>query len=187
MEVGLGDLVHGVFFCCQDYAAGKAALSDPETNEKLKTWGESVGKELVRLEGGKFVFDVESRALAFSEYLREGSGRPDLVPGDSDGRTPGAPLIQLLKLFLIEKMRMPAEAAMNYSFAEACHDFFAWHEQHGSAQIPNVEEAEQMAEFDEAGTSDEMLAKCLAALPGAKPLDQEKPAPKKKKRGARGV
>lgn len=182
-EVGLGDLLHGIFFCCQNYEQGQKSLADPKTLDHLSEWGELVGPSLCKLKKGKFVFEIDDKALMFAEYLREGSGRPELMPAEGeDARVPGAPLLQLLKLFLVEHMRLSIQQAMDYSFAMACHDFFAWHEQHGTAKIANEEEGQMLGEHDDATTSEEFLKKCMAALPGSKPIPYAKPKPNKRRK-----
>lgn len=186
VDITLGDLIFGVFFCCQNYEQGQAALQDPQLQEKLAQWGESLGEELVKVKKGRAVFDVEDKALLFAEYLKEGSGRPELVPFDGEEcRVPGAPLIQLLKIFLIKEMRLSISQAMNYSFALACHDYFAWHEQRGGAKIANTEEGEMLQEHEDAATSEEMLQKCLEALPGSVPINGERVTAKKPRRSVK--
>lgn len=188
-----GDLIQGIFFCCQTWEEGIAALRDWEgTEAKLAAWGQSVGGEIFRVEGGRVRSSLEEKAYAFLEYLQEGCGEqshPRLVPQDGeDSRSPGAPLPQLLKLFLIRDLHLSLSHAMNYPFALACHDFFAFHEQNGSAKIANSDEAAALAEHDAAAESDEALKACLEALPGAVPIsqaDREKVKGWRKARGRR--
>jgi hypothetical protein len=187
-KIGFGDLIQGVFFCCQDHQEGLAALSDPELGKKLEEWGDSIGPEMWGVKKGKIVFKIEEKAQEFADYLREGSGRPELMPGEAEGesRIPGAPLVQLLKIFLIKEMGFGLEEALNYPFALACHDYFAWNEERGAAKIANEDELEKLQEHEDAIESDEFLKKCLEALPGSKPLkDDPAPAKKARKKGRR--
>ena len=184
-EIGLPDLVHGVFFCCQNYAEGKAALADPKLEKKLAKWGEVCGKDLWGVEKGKIKLRFREKAVLFAEYLREGSGRPELMPSTEEtgeSRVPGAPLLLLLRIFLMREMRLTHEEAMNYPFALACHEYFAWHEQNGAAKIANSEELEKLSEHEEAADSEEMLQKCLEALPGSRPIGEQTRPPAKRKR-----
>lgn len=193
------DLLQGVFFCCQSWEEGSAALANgDELRASLEAWGEAVGEEYARAHPKRFLkhgVDLGDKALLFAEYLREGSGRPELLPADGvDSRVPGAPLLQLLKIFLIRDLRLSMSQALNYPFALACHDFFAFHEQRGAARIANVEESETIAEHDAAAASDALLKACLEALPGAVPVTDvdrakvrswKKPARKSKRKGRR--
>jgi hypothetical protein len=177
--VGLGDLVQGVFFCCQTWEDGTAALRDPQLGERLEAWGESVGEQLAQENPKKFLEEgivLEEKALLFAEYLREGSGRPELLPADGEGgRAPGAPMLQLLKLFLMERLRMTESQAMNYSFAKACHAFFAHHELQGTAKIANEEEADEMRAHEELLQDPKFLKECRReAREASKRLNRKK-------------
>jgi len=171
-----GDLLQGVFFCCQSWEEGASALADPALGEKLTGWGETVAGQMARENPKRFLeegVDLKEKGELFVEYLREGCAWPELLPPEGDSREPGAPLLELLKLFLVRDLRLSISQAMNYPIALACHDFFAFHEQRGAARIANADEHEALAEHEEAAESDEILKKCLEALPGAVPVREE--------------
>ena len=60
----------------------------------------------------------------------------------------GARLVLMLKLFLMRELRLSESEAMNFSFAKACHHFFAHYEQQGAAKIVNEDEREELGEHD---------------------------------------
>lgn len=135
---GPGDLIQGVFVCSRSYEDALAALEAPGLQLRLRLWGWSCGKR----------FSMSEKMRVFGRYIEEGSQPPDLHENDGDGRHPGAPLIQRVRVRLMTQFGMSYSAAMNYPWRLALHDYFAGYEMEERAKLLNKDEAETVDEHE---------------------------------------
>jgi hypothetical protein len=129
----VGDLLLGVYVCCHKAEEIADAL-EALTPEMVMDWGARVAK-----------LDFNEEAAAFLAYVREGCSMPELLDTPGDGaaegvRTPGAPFLQKLGLFLQHKLHMSRLEALNMPLGEALHDWCAFYEWQGSLKIKGPDE-----------------------------------------------
>lgn len=130
---GVGDLVLGVYVCCHTWEEAPEAL-EKLTPAMVVKWGKRLGE-----------FDFDEKARAFLNYIAEGCGKPNVVDegeGELEGmRTPGAPFLEILGLFLREKLHASRSESFNIPLGEALHDYFAYYELKGKCKIHGPDEA----------------------------------------------
>jgi hypothetical protein len=136
-KIHVGDLSLGIFVCCHEYDEALEQLERPDLGEILKEWGKRSA-----------MADFKAKAREFHRYLRDGSALPDFVPvkDGKEGRTPGAPFLQLVKVTLMSEVGYSRWEALNVPLSEALNDYFAHWERKGRVEILNPEErAERIA------------------------------------------
>lgn len=176
-KIGLEDLLEGIFICCQTWEENQASMGGGKVPELMKNWGEQIG-----------CFDFKEKAQIFNEYLFLGNGLPEVLPPEGEeARAMGSPFDLRLLIFLIKELRLTHGAALNFPYGLARHLFFGYHEAEGRARVANPEELEQMRQLEEEGSDEEILKKCMDALPGSVPLEQRDAGKKQKRKKQKGV
>jgi hypothetical protein len=179
LEDLFGDLLSGVFFCTHSWVENVAAMGSGSMVKALEEFAARLGSEQS--------FDLKKAIAGFQEYLVLGSGLPEVLPPDGDGRKMGSPFDLRLLIFLIKELKLTHVQALDFPYGLGRHLIFGFYEMEGRAKVANPEEREQLKQLEDAAESEEVLAACLKALPGSVALtdeEQRDAAPKEKKKGA---
>lgn len=134
----LNDLAFAVFICSQTWEEAKASLLDDALGSKLKRWGKQVG-----------AFKFESKRDAFLQYLIDGSRGPKVNPGEHEGRLPGAPFLQRVRMVLQGRLNYTYSEAMNCPWGLAQWEYFAFWEMEGAVKLYSQEDAAVAARVEE--------------------------------------
>jgi hypothetical protein len=140
----LGDLVMGVYICCQDYAGALEGLQDPNLPKLLHKWATQLGGGWWQRVLGRSGFDFDQKAAEFARYIRDGSSWPELHDPGRDYRMPGAPFIQRVEIVLRGRLGCTDDSVNNVPWGKAVRDYFAFWEMEGAVKINSPEDDEHM-------------------------------------------
>lgn len=152
------DLIQAVFICCHRYEEALTELQRADLPELLRKWGEAIGD-----------FDVPTKIEEFKGYIAAGSTWPELNDPPEDkkqGREPGSPFLQRVKLTLLSKLNHSLSEALNKPYGEAIHDYFAFAEMQGSAEITT---AKEKTDIEETLAEHQEILKQMEAQDGVQP------------------
>jgi hypothetical protein len=117
------DLILGVFICSQTWGGWNDWRSSWKLPVFLKLWGWCFRK-----------FDVRVEAAKFTKYIADGCECPEVaIPADA--RTLSGAWESRLKLFLVRRLRLSAEEAMDYPLALAWQEYCAFGESEGTITL----------------------------------------------------
>lgn len=136
------DLILGVLLCSQEFDQALLSLQSRWLPLRLKLWAWRCGK-----------FDVAKKMRLFHDYISEATKLPEYrqLREEGDPIKTGAPFVQTLKIYLMEKFGLNSAEALDTPYSLAVWDYFTSQENAGAIHIvteeDRIEEARIKAEY----------------------------------------
>lgn len=144
------DLAASVFLCSLTYEQGLEALDSPQLDRVMSLWQRKVcGQTGIRYWLGlkkATPIPLAEKCAAFRAYLEQGSSHPDYIYEEKDGKVIDLPLVQIVRIRLMERLHIPERDLMDRAWSLCLWDFLTLKSLDGEIEFVDHDDIEKALE-----------------------------------------